>query len=80
MFIAQVSTSWVEASGERRPVFLDSLLPGDACWDVTGQPSENITPAPNVVVWEVVCADATLTALEARADTVVLWSEEIVDG
>jgi len=54
-------------------------LPGEGFEDVTGQPSANLTPDPNVYIVRVRCEAATLDAIEADSRFAVLWSEEEVD-
>jgi hypothetical protein len=45
--------------------------------DVTGQAAANIRPSPNIYTIELVCTDATLTALQNDANygPGILWSE-----
>jgi hypothetical protein len=52
-------------------------LAGESYRDVTGQPSGNLPPSPNVYTVELVCTDATLSALQADANYApgILWSE-----
>ena len=45
--------------------------------DVTGQPSENLSPSPNIFLCKIECDDATLSAIEADANYEVFWSEVI---
>jgi len=51
------------------------MWPSEGCDDITGQPSGNIMPDPNVTVWS---RPATLDAVEACPQCVVLYTEEIV--
>jgi hypothetical protein len=73
---AQVLTPWVQTGAAFRP-----RLPADHAvhsWvDVTGQPATALLPSPNLYTVEVVCDDATLVAVEADANYVVLWSEPL---
>lgn len=46
--------------------------------ETTGQLAENILSDSNLVTNHFICAEATLTAIEADATYFVLWSEEII--
>ena len=50
---------------------------GETYQDVTGQPTANIVPSPNVYTVELVCTDATLSAIQADPNYApgILWSE-----
>ena len=79
-YIAEVITTWeVDSDGANVPALAALLQAGDSCEDVSGQPAQNIMPDPNITVWRVHCAAATLAAIEADPDHEVLWSEEIAD-
>lgn len=79
MFLAQVTTSWVDLTPTHRGIRLEADH-GLADWtDVTGQPAENITPIPNALTVEVICNQAMLDAMEADSNCVGLWSEEVVE-
>ena len=45
------------------------------CEDVTGQPSENLQPDPNLYIVEITCDQATLDAIKADSNFMVLWHE-----
>lgn len=49
------------------------------CQDITGQPSANLWPEPNLLTVYVECEAVVLDAIEVDADYHVLWSEEIID-
>jgi hypothetical protein len=82
MYELEVVTTWtVDSDGANVPAVAALLGPGDSCEDRTGQPAQNITPDPNVVVFGVFCSADTLSAIEADAGHTVLWSAEVVtDG
>lgn len=78
MYKCQVLTWWTP---ERRPHVFSLLAQGDSGMDATGQPVENITPAPNMLIVELWCSAATLSAIIAHPDHgqgAILWSEEII--
>jgi hypothetical protein len=62
-----------------RPKVIDDhpLAPTESWSDVTGQAAGNLPPAPNVFTVELVCTDATLTALQNDGTYApgILWSE-----
>ena len=51
-------------------------LPGEGFEDVTGQPSANLTPDPNVYIVQVRCEAETLDQIEADGRFLVLSEEE----
>lgn len=55
---------------------LEDDYPYKKWMDVTGQPSANLTPAPNMYVIEVVVDDVVLTQIEADSRYLVIWSED----
>ena len=80
MYELEVVTTWQVIDGANVPAVAALLGPGDSCEDRTGQPAQNITPDPNVVVFGVYCSAATLEAITADAGHTVLWSVEVTDG
>ncbi|MCL4252076.1 MAG: hypothetical protein KJ065_28260 [Anaerolineae bacterium] len=78
MYTIEVLTFWVFEGARVADVVLRYRANGVAWTDATGQVDANLTPDPNVVVWHGLVDAATLTALEADADVVVLNSEEVV--
>lgn len=77
---ASILTGWSEIGPRRfRPAVVDDHHLSD--WtDVTGQPFENLIPAPNLCVVEALVDEATLDAIEADNRYFVLESEEVIDG
>ena len=78
MWLAEIATPWIGIGAEE-----DSNRPrvGDdyaiARWeDVTGQPSANLHPDPNLYIVLVRCEAAVLDAIEADDTYLVLWAEE----
>lgn len=77
MNVTEIITPWIGAGTPADPnrpqLAVDHAI---SKWeDVTGQPSANLQPAPNLLV---VCAemtDASLAAIEADQTYEVLWSE-----
>ena len=81
MLIAEIITPWVSHLDDPSPMPSNHPKLADdytlAGWeDVTGQPSGNIIPDPNLCIVKVRCEQAILTAIEADPDYEVLWSEE----
>lgn len=77
---AQVITPWVrntvEGLGLANQCKLKIDHPSILTWtDVTGQPSENLFPDPNMYVVEIICDQTTLDAIEADDNYHVQWSE-----
>ena len=87
MYKAQVITWWTQGVDEEgnptnTPHINTLRNPGESWMDVTGQPTENINPDPNMFVVELWCSQATLDAIAAHPDygpEAILTSEEIVD-
>lgn len=77
MYLCRVVCPWV--AGIDRHDMAVALSHPSSWTDVTGQGPEQIVPDPNVLVAEGVVDQATLAALEADAEVVVLWSE-VTDG
>lgn len=89
MIHAQVITRWertVDVNGvPHNDPAIDRDIPfipdiGEGWADATGQPSANLTPAPNLLVVECVVSDATFAAILAHPDYgpgAVLWSETL---
>jgi hypothetical protein len=71
-----VLTTWItNPDGTHTP---DLTLPaGCSATDITGQPCENIEPAPNSVTWEVWCPDSAAADAVADAVDAVLWVEDV---
>jgi len=85
MYRARVITPWVPAWKDTRPrlkanrpqLLRDyTVLTSE---DVTGQPTANITPSPNMYTLEIVADGAVIDAIDRDADYDVLWSEEITE-
>ena len=78
---AEITTTWTGTGAQdddNRPQLGDDYALRK--WeDVTGQPSANLRPDPNLYVVRVECEEAVLDAIEADADYLVLWSEEIAE-
>lgn len=80
MIKAQIITEWINAKTGYLAHLEQHLQQGDSCMDVTGQSAENITPDPNVVIWEVWGKDGntTLDAIEACPQCgEILWTEYV---
>ena len=77
MYMIEVLTFWVSEGDNTADVVRRYTVAGTAWTDVTGQPDANLIPDPNVVVWHGLVDEATLTALEADPDVIVLNSEEV---
>ena len=78
MWNAEVVSGWQgDGVTERfRPVLGALLtLPGEGFEDVTGQPSANLTPDPNVYIVRVRCEAETLDAIESDSRFLVLRCE-----
>jgi hypothetical protein len=79
MYRACIVTAYVgtgSGSDPYRPRLADAY-PSIRSWqDVTGQSPTVIYPDPDAYSIEILCDEATLTALDADARFVVLWSEE----
>ncbi|MGB8644040.1 MAG: hypothetical protein WCF84_02295 [Anaerolineae bacterium] len=76
----QVLTPWVPASACAWPERCNHPQIADdytlASWaDVTSQPATNITPNPNLLTVEAVCADTVAASIEGDSKYLVLWSE-----
>jgi len=84
MIRAQILTHWTGTGTEEDPnryaIWDDfNFTPSEKCEDVTGQPSANLHPDPNMFIVQMVLYKATLTAIEADPKYRVLWSEEIIE-
>ena len=80
MFRARVVTQWVPATAERgNHPRLDDDHNVESWSDATGQNVDVISPDPNAYTLEVICDEATLDAIEADDNCVVMWSEEIIE-
>ena len=75
---AQVLTPWIgdglSTETANRPKIVDDYLLN--CTDVTMQDSENLHPQPNMYIVQIECDQATLSAMEADSQYLVLWSED----
>lgn len=81
MYIAHVVTSWlIESDGNRVPALARQHSNIFSCTDITGQPSQTITPAPNAFTVEVVAEGSVMDAIEANTGAVILWLEELPDA
>ena len=74
----EVLTAWtgdgLSLESSNRPVIADDYT---VAWtDTTGQPSENLTPNPNMYIVQIECDEATLEAIEADSKYEILWSED----
>lgn len=72
---ATVLTFWQQVGRGNSP-YLPPLQTGESWTDITGTPAQNLPTDTNGVVVEVLCSDATLDALEADEQMVVLTVEE----
>ena len=78
-----VMTPWSEVTedGEEGETFFTPTIAGDytfAKWrDVTGQPTVNLTPNPNLMLVVIEVADAVADAIEADGNYTVMSSESI---
>ena len=75
---AQVITPWAgdgsSIENANRPKVADDH--NIQTWtDVTGQPSANLQPNPNMYIVEITCDQTTLDAIESDNNYEVLWSE-----
>ena len=78
MYRARIVTPWIGTGAEDdsyRPAVADAHVIGWA--DVTGQPTEALTPSPNAYSIEATLDADTLAAIETDGVYPVLWSEEI---
>lgn len=85
MFRAAVVTPWVAEADDpsekpsNHPLVADEYVLSK--WDdCTGQPAQNIPPAPNEYTICVEAEEDVIAAIEADTDYTVLWSEEIVEA
>jgi len=79
---AGVLTAWTGSATSladaHRPQLLDDydILRFE---DITRQDAQNLQPDPNLYLIQVECEADVLGAIEADADYLVLWSEEIAE-
>ncbi len=76
--IAHVLTPWTQDEEGGNHPLIDEVLAGHKGWswtDVTGQPTANLNPDPNLYVIELTCDAETLAAVEADGRFYVIWSE-----
>lgn len=79
MNVAEIITPWI-GTGTETDLNRSQLGDDHALvkWeDVTGQPSENIQPDPNLYIVRAEMTDAVLSDIEADATYEVLWSETL---
>jgi len=74
---SEIMSPWVVRADGVRVVRVTQDFAGVTMSDTSGQPSANLTPNPNLMTCWVECEEAVLDAIEADADYLVLWSEEI---
>lgn len=82
---AAIVTPWVAAADDPSDSPSNHPQIGDDYqllkWeDITGQPAENITPAPNEYTILVECTDTVLNAISVDSNYEILWDEEIQDA
>ena len=75
MWQAEILSPWADS---RVPQVVTDYHPS-RCSDVTGQPSECITPDPNLVEVWIECDTATMTRIETDEVYYVLWATEDAD-
>ena len=78
--IAQVLSPWtVDAEGANVPtLFIDHMVADRSMMDVTGQPTTNLVPAPNMMVVEV-WEPLSIADIVGDSTYYVLWSEVVED-
>lgn len=81
LYRAEILTPWVAAADDPSPMPSNHPKLADdytfSKWeDVTGQPSANIMPDPNLYIILVEAEQAIIEAIDADPDYEVLWSEE----
>lgn len=77
---AEVIGPWVIDLDGQKSKKLSRDYAGLFISDVTGQPSANIVPDPNLVAVLVTCEAAVLEAIKKDNAYLIVWSEEIVEG
>jgi len=82
MIESAIVTPWIAAHDDtssrpgNRPKFEDDYT--YIRWsDITGQPSENISPSPNEYTILAEMTEEVFAVLEADADYEILWSETV---
>ena len=77
---AEVLSPWldIDVGDDSRRAHLGTTYVVDLS-DITGQPSQNVMPSPNMMACYVRCEEAVLDAIEADADYYVLWAEEVLE-
>ncbi|MCP4493224.1 MAG: hypothetical protein GY820_38870 [Gammaproteobacteria bacterium] len=76
---AEVLTTW---SPDLQPqIALDYLGSLTKCNDITAQPSENLTPNPNLYVVYIECEESVMDDIESDSDYVIIpgTREDIVE-
>lgn len=76
--IAQILTPWVGNGQAPRTAYRPQLMdvyPVISYTDMTGQPTANIIPGVNLFAAQFELDAATLAAIEADSNYLVLWSE-----
>ena len=76
---SEIMSPWVVRGDGERVVRVTQDFAGITMSDTSCQPSANLTPDPNLMTCLVTCEEAVLDAIEADADYLVLWSEEIAE-
>lgn len=76
---AEITGPWVTDPDGQKSKKLSRDYAGLFISDVTGQPSENVTPDPNLVTVLVTCEAAVLEQIEADGVYFIQWAEEIVE-
>lgn len=78
MWEAEIVTAWgYKPSGANKAQL--ALAYPLLCQDITGQPSTNLQPDPNLLSVYVECEASVLDAISADGDFHILWQEEIID-
>jgi len=81
MYKLQIVTPWIGTGAEEdsnRPAIGDEYAIKK--WeDVTGQPSANLHPEPNMYVVQAECEADVLKLIQVDAEYKIIWSEEIID-
>lgn len=80
---AQISGPWIGTGlflqDAKRPQLSDDLELLNMS-DVTGQPSENLQPDPNLYTVEVVVLDTVLDDIQSDNTYYIHWNEEVVNA
>ena len=81
--VAEVMTPWIgdgtPGVNPRRPLLKDTF--GLMNWrDVTGQPSADLPPDPNLYVVKIQCSEAVLDSIALDDRFLIIWSSDAPDG